>query len=651
MAEQVAYAATGNAKHHMRRLLIVEDDEDFAESLENFLRPRGLDIRLVREVDEVEPMLERFSPDVALVDVRLGRSSGLDVVAMLKKRRAPVLTVVMTAYVAADTAIEALRRGAYDYLTKPFDPSELFATLDRCFERIDLERARREAEAARHKSESRLRAIFANSLDLIAVVEPRPGKVKFVSPSVTRLLGYDPDNEVTGTFYDYVHEDDRERALLALEDCSEPGATCTVELRIRHKDGSWRWFEVAARGLEGDPAIAGILICARDVTERRAIEEQLRQAQRLEAVGQLTGGVAHDFNNLLAVIMGNLDLLKRTLSDQPEEQQLVDGAMHASERGATLIRRLLAFSRRQTLSPRAVDLNGLLRSTVDLIHRAVGARVQLDTDLADELWSCTADAAQLETAVLNLAINARDAMVEGGNLVFRTRNVYLQGDRERNDGSGSPHVCVDVSDTGTGIPPELRERIFEPFFSTKAPGRGTGLGLSMVFGFVKQSNGQIRVQSEMGKGTTFSLYFPKANEKAPTGRRAPAGDRPACPQRDHLAGGGRRRGAGDDPAPAGGAGVPGGLHRERPGGAGHGERGAEAGSVVERRRAARRAERLRAGSGDPRPRARRPAAVHLGLRPGPGGASPRIGGQRPAAAQALPPDRAGPPRRRALDVA
>jgi PAS domain S-box-containing protein len=515
MAEQVAFAATGSAKHHMRRLLIVEDDEDFAESLENFLRPRGLDIRLVREVDEVEPMLEQFSPDVALVDVRLGRSSGLDVVAMLKKRRAPVLTVVMTAYVAADTAIEALRRGAYDYLTKPFDPSELFATLDRCFERIDLERARREAEAAQQKSESRLRAIFANSLDLIAVVEPRPGKVKFVSPSVTRLLGYDPDSDVTGTFYDYVHEDDRERAALALEDCSEPGATCTVELRVRHKDGSWRWFEVAARGLEGDPAIAGILICARDVTERRAIEEQLRQAQRLEAVGQLTGGVAHDFNNLLAVIMGNLDLLKRTLNDQPEEQQLVDGAMHASERGATLIRRLLAFSRRQTLSPRAVDMNNLLRSTVDLVHRAVGARVQLETDLAADLWSCTADAAQLETAVLNLAINARDAMAEGGSLVFRTRNVYLQGDRERNDGSGSPHVCIDVTDTGTGIPPELRERIFEPFFSTKAPGRGTGLGLSMVFGFVKQSNGQIRVQSEMGKGTTFSLYFPKANEKAP----------------------------------------------------------------------------------------------------------------------------------------
>jgi DNA-binding NtrC family response regulator len=200
MAEQVAFAATGSAKHHMRRLLIVEDDEDFAESLENFLRPRGLDIRLVREVDEVEPMLEQFSPDVALVDVRLGRSSGLDVVAMLKKRRAPVLTVVMTAYVAADTAIEALRRGAYDYLTKPFDPSELFATLDRCFERIDLERARREAEAAQQKSESRLRAIFANSLDLIAVVEPGPGKVKFVSPSVTRLLGYDPEIEVTGTF-------------------------------------------------------------------------------------------------------------------------------------------------------------------------------------------------------------------------------------------------------------------------------------------------------------------------------------------------------------------------------------------------------------------------------------------------------------------
>jgi CheY-like chemotaxis protein len=228
--------------------------------------------------------------------------------------------------------------------------------------------------------------------------------------------------------------------------------------------------------------------------------------------------VAHDFNNLLAVIMGNLDLLKRTLRDDPEELQLIEGAMHASERGATLIRRLLAFSRRQTLSPRALDLNALVGSTVDLIRRAIGARVQLETDLQPQLWACTADAAQLETALLNLAINARDAMADSGRINIATRNVYLSGDREVDEGAGEAHVCVAVTDTGSGIPDDLRDRIFEPFFSTKAPGRGTGLGLSMVFGFVKQSNGQIRVASQLGAGTTFSLYFPKAQEQAPAPR-------------------------------------------------------------------------------------------------------------------------------------
>jgi PAS domain S-box-containing protein len=520
----------GVASDRARRILVVEDDDDFAESLAGVLEAKGLQVCLVRTAAGVAPALEGFDPQVALVDVRLGRASGLDVVAALKTRKAPVLTVVMTAYVATETAIEALRRGAYDYLIKPFEPGELFATLDRCFERIDLAAAHQEAEAARHRSDARLRALFDNSLDLVAVVDPQHAQLKFVSPSVGRLLGYVAESVAERDLSHFVHPEDRERILLALQRwiSAEPGGPTPVELRVKHLDGSWRWFELVGRSLLNDPVIAGVLVHGRDITERRAMEEQLRQAQRLEAVGQLTGGVAHDFNNLLAVIMGNLEILRRELRGASDHAQLVEGALHAAERGATLIRRLLAFSRRQTLSPRPIDLNALVRDTLDLVRRALGARVQLETAFDADLWPCTVDAAQVETALLNLAINARDAMPAGGKVRISTRNVLLAGDLEtpadgtsKGKGPGEPFVCIAVTDTGVGIPPEIRDRVFEPFFSTKAPGQGTGLGLSMVFGFVKQSNGQVRLVSEMGKGTTFSLYFPRS-EAAATVRPRPA---------------------------------------------------------------------------------------------------------------------------------
>jgi CheY-like chemotaxis protein/two-component sensor histidine kinase len=234
--------------------------------------------------------------------------------------------------------------------------------------------------------------------------------------------------------------------------------------------------------------------------------------------------VAHDFNNLLAVIIGNLDLLKRDLRDDPARMQLLEGGMHAAERGATLIRRLLAFARRQTLTPRALDLNELINNAIELLRRAAGAHIQIDAQLAPDLAPCIADTAQLETALLNLVINARDAMPDGGRVLISTRNVRLVGDQEVNDGLGEPYVRVSVSDTGSGISEEIRDRVFEPFFSTKAPGRGTGLGLSMVFGFVEQSNGKIRLVTEVGEGTTFYLYFPRSAQQAIAQPRPRTGD-------------------------------------------------------------------------------------------------------------------------------
>ena len=245
-------------------MLIIEDDEDFADSLVSILQPRGLELQVVRDASLVSAALDGFAAEVALVDVRLGRHSGLDVVAELKARKQPILTVVMTAYVAAETAIEALRRGAYDYLTKPFEPGELLATLERCFDRIDLERARASAEAARRKSQARLRALIDNSLDLIAVIDPvtRFARVRLpVGDPPARLRGrVGVPNAISSTTC-------TRRNASAPSRCWRPAPRArarrsTVELRFRHTDGSWRWFEVAARGLLHEPAIAGVLICA-----------------------------------------------------------------------------------------------------------------------------------------------------------------------------------------------------------------------------------------------------------------------------------------------------------------------------------------------------------------------------------------------------
>jgi PAS domain S-box-containing protein len=495
-----------------RRLLVVEDDADFAESLAHVLNLRGFEMRLIRDPTVLSETLAGFAPDVALVDVRLGPYSGLDLLGELAERRPGILTVVMTAHGVVDTAVQALRIGAYDYLSKPFDQTELFATLDRCFERVELQRARVEAESARTKIEARLRALVTNSMDVVAVTDVA-GKLKFVSPSVLTLLGHSPVRAATRNVFDFIHADDREKARLALHECAtETEGTQTVEVRIRHRDGSWRWFEAVARGLLDDPSIAGVLISARDVTQRKAMEEQLRQAQKLEIVGQLTGGVAHDFNNLLAVILGSVELLKRSLSGQTDLLELADEAAQAAERGATLIRRLLSFSRIQPLVPRPLDLNVLVKQTAVLLGRLLGERIRLETSLDEQLWTCRVDATQLETALLNLAINARDAMPDGGRLSMGTRNAYLDGDREVSPEAGQPHVCVYVSDTGSGIPEAIRAHIFEPFFSTKEPGRGTGLGLSMVRSFVQQSQGQINVASADGAGTTFCLYFPRIDQ-------------------------------------------------------------------------------------------------------------------------------------------
>jgi PAS domain S-box-containing protein len=282
-----------------------------------------------------------------------------------------------------------------------------------------------------------------------------------------------------------------------------------TEVQGMRRDGSEFPLElvIAPLQVDGRTVFSGFL---RDLSERRRTEAQLRQAQRLEAVGQLTGGVAHDFNNLLTVIIGSLDLALERVG--PPIQAPLANALKAAERGATLVKQLLAFSRRQTLAPQDTDFNALIEEMGDVLGRTLGGQVEVELKLADDLWPALSDRAEVESALLNLVINARDAMPSGGKLVIETANAMLDDAYAAQNLETAPgdYVMLAVTDTGTGMPPAVLERAFEPFFSTKEVGKGTGLGLSMIYGFAKQSGGHVKIYSEVGVGTTVRLYLPRA---------------------------------------------------------------------------------------------------------------------------------------------
>lgn len=265
---------------------------------------------------------------------------------------------------------------------------------------------------------------------------------------------------------------------------------------------------------EGHRFLLGIY---RDVTEQRGLEQQLRHTQRMDAVGQLTGGMAHDFNNLLAIIIGNVDLLLESVADNAELADMANDVLSAAHRGSELVRRLLAFARKQHLEPRNIDLNERLPSITALLRRTLGENIRIEMVPGEGLWPALVDPTQVDDAIVNLAINARDAMPGGGTLTIETANVHLDADYAAHHVEVTPgdYVMLAISDTGTGMPPEVIARAFEPFFTTKETGRGTGLGLSQVYGWVKQSGGHVKIYSELGFGTTIKLYLPRASATAP----------------------------------------------------------------------------------------------------------------------------------------
>ncbi len=648
-----------------RRVLVVDDDSDFAEGLGAVLELHGYTVAHAHDSKSAMAAAAEFHPDMAILDIRLGAESGLDLLDMLRKGFPELVCIMATAFAETDTAIQAVKSGAYDYLRKPLFAEEVLAVLKRCDEALDLREskeaaqdelrrerrllfdaiesvadgfalfdaedrlvlrnnrllsilecisdqlapganfedlvrsavvrgavraaegrfdeyvrermerhrrprgpfevefgdgrlllvedritgdggrvvlysditARRHVEKALRESEHRFRDMVANVPGVVFQLEKNNGSraaLHYVSPSATTLLGLDPETLLAkpSLWFDMVHPDDRPGFDASLARAAENMQPWSWEGRMVPSTGVAWWCQGAARPTrlnDGGILWNGIIL---DATERKELEEQLLQSQRLKTIGQLSGGVAHDFNNLMLSAILNIEaaMEARNLSDETLDslQRSLNSLANAKE----LTLRLLAFSRQQALNPSATDVNALVAEVCTLAGRAIGENIQLDTQLQEDVGNAMVDSRQMENALVNLVLNARDAMPNGGELKLTTRKVEFEAAdvRDLDDVHPGSYVMIAVSDTGTGMSREVAERAFEPFFTTKEVGAGSGLGLSMVYGFLKQSRGHITLESAPGRGTTVALYVPAAGAADAPAARPETRDRDRMPR-------------------------------------------------------------------------------------------------------------------------
>lgn len=479
-----------------------------------YLEGRALDAALVREQlatdglpcnilrsrrkEHFEAALTQGAFELILIDDRLTDYGYLSALEVASARQPGVPLIILSGEAGDEKAAECLRRGATGYVRKG------------CLTRLVTIVRRALTKAERHRREGWFRSLIENGSDLITVVNAE-GLIRFQSPSLHRVLGYPPANLLDHNILELVHPADVPPARAAFQTVlTGPSRTVTVECRWRHRDGHWRVLQCSSRALPVKEDESLVVINARDVTEAKQLEAQLRQARTKEAMGQVADEIVHDFNNLLSAILDHCEVLATSLASDGPLRESVNEIGTAAARAVTLTQRLLAFGRRHVLEPQALDLNRALAEADETLRRLTGENVRLTTHLQADLKFVLADPGQLEQVLLNLAINARDAMPHGGNLSFETRNVDLHPacTRVRPGVRLGHYVLLAVTDTGTGMCPEVESRIFEPFFTTKHDGQDTGLELATVQGIVEQIGGYLEVYSLPGLGTTYKIYLP-----------------------------------------------------------------------------------------------------------------------------------------------
>jgi len=523
------------------RVLVVDDDERNLLAIRNVIEDLA-EIETASSGDEALRHLLKGEFAVILLDVFMPGMDGYETAQIIRQReqtkRIPIVFLS-----AVNKEKEHLMRGytmgAVDYVFKPVEPVvlrskvavfvdlyEMTQEVQRKAEqeqrllddnlRANTERLRAEKELRR--AEQRQAAII-QSLPIILYLEPLecdPRCPHFVSGDLEAITGFSFEHvrDNPSIWAERLHEEDRAQAMAALAARRTTGRF-SVEYRWQCADGSYRHFHdqaVLLKDAKGRPLeFAGTLT---DVTERRSLQKQLMQAQKMDAIGKLTGGIAHDFNNLLAAVLGGLGLIERRAELQDEDRKILAMTKRAADQGSELVGRLLAFARRQQLQPACIDIQSLAQSVTELLAPMLGGMVKIEWNFDGEPWCAFADQAQLELALINLIINARDAMDNGGTIVIAVENRSIAA-AEAAELDPGDYLVLAVVDNGSGIAPEHLEQVMEPFFTTKEVGKGTGLGLSMVYGFASQSNGAFLLESKMGKGTRAEIWLPRAGATEP----------------------------------------------------------------------------------------------------------------------------------------
>lgn len=503
------------------KVLLVEDNRADAVLLrETLADTRDKPVELVH-VEQLKTALERLATesfDIVLLDLSLPDADGMETITRTQKEHPELPLVVLTGLDDEATAVKAVRHGAQDYLVKGRGDGHLILRAMR----YAVERKRSE-EALREANE-KLQAVIDTAPVAIYTMDFE-ARITGWNAAAQRMFQF-TENEVLGQLLPNVLQDDREQTLAAYQRVLAGEDLRGVEARRRRKDGKVIYVNMWTALLRDAAGKAnGFLAAVTDVTERKQLEEQLRQSQRMEAVGRLAGGVAHDFNNLLTIITGYSDMLLNKMPEPEPLRRNVEEIKKASGRAASLTNQLLAFSRRQVLQAKVIDLNEIVADMNKMLRRLIPESIELVVNLEPQLGHIKADPGQIEQVIVNLAVNAREAMPQGGKLIIETANRELDEHYCRRHMSVKPgsYVMLSVSDTGAGMAPDVQEHIFEPFFTTKT-GKGTGLGLSTVYGIVKQSAGEIWVYSEPSLGSSFKIYLPRvqaAAERAETAVQPP----------------------------------------------------------------------------------------------------------------------------------